>query len=108
MNYRVPGRATESRPAKGDEDMKKIDYGEVVDLHGLPADTPYPATNAQTYYAFGKTKTTTLEGAVREVVERWTPLRKASAMILRAGGKANLEIEGIIALYKRSDFPGPP
>jgi hypothetical protein len=87
--------------------MMGIEYGEVVDLHGLAADTPFPAANKQTYYAFGKVKTTTLEGAVREVVERWTPLQKASAMILRAGGKAALQIEDIVALHERSDFPGP-
>ena len=84
--------------------MANIDYEEVVDLHGLPAEMmPTPNTNPQFCWG-GEPKTTTLHAAVREVVEEWPPMRQASATIHRNGGSP-LQIEDIRALYQRADFP---
>ena len=64
----------------------EVDYHETVDLHGLPPDTPTPR-NAEVL-RFGRLKTIKLADAVREVVEEWTLIRQASAMVFRSGSRA--------------------
>jgi hypothetical protein len=85
-----------------DNQMDKIDYDEIVELHGN-ADTN-PQIETSQMYDIVLLDTPKMVDAVRTVMKEWVPVRQASAMIRRFDGET-FDIEDIEKIYQLPDFP---
>jgi hypothetical protein len=80
-----------------------LDYGQVVELYGLAGDDPKLSSTVQVHSGFALILTGTLREAVAEV-DRWSPLQRASAIILLRDKKNAWTANDIQMIRARPDF----